>query len=126
MIPDSLAWFNALGDLILTCLAGALCGTLACLFLRLRWSRPILLQDFAISGAVVILAVLPIAYYAYYFRGPADIAPRAFVTAGIIGPVVRHVLRFAWLHRANRNETAGSSTASIIDSDSLVEREPIR
>ena len=38
MIPESLALFNALGYLAITCLAGALSGTLACLVLRLRWT----------------------------------------------------------------------------------------
>lgn len=101
MIPESLALFNALGYLAITCLAGALSGTLACLVLRLRWNGTILLLDFATAGIVVILTVLPVGFYIYYFRSWVSIGPRAFVVAGILGPVLRHVLRFARLHWKN-------------------------
>lgn len=99
MIPESLALFNALLYLALACLAGAVCGTIACLALRLRWSGRIVLQDFAIAAIVVVLSVLPIVFYFFYIRSSLDVTPRAFISAGAIGPVVRHILRFVLLHR---------------------------
>jgi hypothetical protein len=101
MIPESLGIFNALVYLMLACLAGALCGSIACVVLRLRWSGSVVVQNFGIAAIVVVLAVLPIVFYFYYLRTSVDIAPRAFIVAGMIGPVFRHILRFAWIHWRN-------------------------
>jgi hypothetical protein len=102
MVPESLAALIAFASLTFTCLAGALCGSIACVVLRLRWSAWIVLQDLVIAAVFFALAVLPIAVYEYYFRRSAlDTPPWAFVVAGISGPVFRHILRFIWLHWKN-------------------------
>lgn len=98
MIPESLALFNAFLYLGLICLAGALCGTLARVVLRLSWSPWVVLQDLAIAAVVSFLTMIATVFYYYHFRASVDGSPRTFIVAGVAAPVFRHILRFAWLH----------------------------